>query len=58
MNAGAHKCPCCRRTVTRTRNHHICGHYDTAHNVCPGSYSSWDIALHENPEIPPKGIPA
>ena len=40
------------------RNHHICGHYDTAHNVCPGSYSSWDIALHENPEIPPKVIPA
>lgn len=49
MNDGHHLCPVCRRTVTRTKQHNICGHYDKAHEICPASYRSFDITITETP---------
>jgi hypothetical protein len=45
VNAGKNVCPICRHTVTRTRLHHICGHYDKAGHVCPGSYEPFDLTI-------------
>ncbi len=45
MTDTRHRCPCCMKTVTRTRLHHISGHFDKAGNICPASYASYDITL-------------
>ncbi len=45
MSAVAHRCPVCRRPVTKTRAGAIAGHYDTNHTVCPASFRTWDITI-------------